>query len=204
MSKLLVVTSGTIAANVGQELRRQVREHPKSELNILVRSLDTARLRNPVIHAGEWYQMKIDERHMKSLFEKRAEKPDLASMLYDNLLPSTEDTGGGRIRYNGAGAVIENRDDITSWLSNSMSQLSRSGDGDRTLSVAVIISSVGATGSGSLQRLVEVITDAASEATIDLPINCDFFIMQPDTGGVDELGLANTFALYAELAALRL
>src|SRR5690348_1672281 len=205
MRKVFVVTSGTIAANVGQELLRQIEEHPKSELQVLVRSLDTARLnQRRTIRDGEWYQMTIDQKHMKAVYQTRSRNPYLSSMLYDDLLPFTTGVGASRIRYNGASAVTVNRDQIKHWLSSSISTLSRSTRGDTDVSFAAIISSVGATGSGSIQRLVELLADAASDATIETPINCDIFIMLPESEGVDELGLANTFALFAELAAARL
>ena len=205
MRKVFVVTSGTVAANVGQELIRQVEEHPKSELQVLVRSLDTARLnQRRAIRDGEWYQMTIDQRHMRAVYQTRTRTPHLNSMLYDDLLPFTTGVGASRIRYNGAGALSVNRDQIKRWLSSSISNLSRSIRGDTQVSFAAVISSVGATGSGSVQRLVELLADAAAEATIDTPINCDIFIMLPESEGVDELGLANTFALFAELAAARL
>lgn len=203
--KLFVVTSGTIAANVGQELIRQIEEHPKSELQVLVRSLDTARLNTRhKIRDSDWYHMTIDQRHMKAVYQARSRNLYLSSMLYDDLLPFTTGVGASRIRYNGASALIVNHDQIKRWLSSSISTLSRSTKGDTAVSFAAIISSVGATGSGSIQRLVELLADAASDATIETPINCDIFIMLPESEGVDELGLANTFALFAELAAARL
>lgn len=205
MRKVFVVTSGTVAANVGQELLRQVEEHPKSELQVLVRSLDTARLnQRRAIRDGEWLQMTIDQRHMRAVYLTRERTPYLNSMLYEDLLPFTTGVGASRIRYNGAGALSVNRDQIKRWLSSGISNLSRSTRGDTQVSFAAIISSVGATGSGSVQRLVDLISDAAADATIETPINCDIFIMLPESEGVDELGLANTFALFAELAAARL
>ncbi len=202
--KVFVVTSGTVAANVGQELIRQVDEHLTSELQVLVRSLDTARLnQRRTIRDGEWKQMTIDQKHMRAIHQERHTKPHLASLLYDDLLPFTTGVGASRIRYNGAGAIAVNHDSIKQWLSGSISTLSRS-KGSTALTFAIIVSSVGATGSGSVQRLIELLAEAAANATIDTPINCDIFIMLPESEGVDALGLANTFSLFAELAAARL
>src|SRR5438477_11698618 len=75
------------------------------------------------------------------------------------------------------------------------------------VSIALIVSAVGATGSGSLEHLVDVIVDAAHYAnvksTAQATIRCDVYILQPSQD-VTDLGLANTLALYAELAASQL
>lgn len=205
MRKLFVVTSGTIAAGVGQELERQMREHPDGELLVKARYLDTARLDNRLpVRDGEWRQMHIDPIFMRAAYQQRKTNHRLDAMLYDGLLPKTTGVGASSIRYNGAGAVIVNRDSIKRWLSANMTDLARSGDGRVNLSTALIVSSVGATGSGSAEHLAELIADAAYDANISLPVRCDIFILQPGMVDVRDIGLANSFALYAELAASRL
>ena len=204
--KLFVVTAGTVAAGVGQELERQVDSRPESGLNVMVRYIDTARLttRYPNIRDGEWFQMKVDPMFMKAIAKERKRYPRLDQLLYDKLLPKPTGHGGGSIRYNGAGSVVVNRDKMKKWLSANMTSLMRQQDGQTNFSVAIIASSVGATGSGSLEQLADVVAEAAAEASIPLPIQIDFFILQPGMEGVSQLGLANTLALYAELAATRL
>jgi hypothetical protein len=205
MRKIFVVTSGTVAATVGQELLKQMAERPDSELKVLVRYIDTARLDQRFkIRDGEWFQINIDPVVMKALANNSAENPLLNGMLFDNLFPKTTGVGGGSIRYNGAGAVIINRDPLRKWLSSNMTDLAQSIDGQTNISAALIVSSVGATGSGSLKHLAEVLADAAYDANIALPIRCDIFVLQPGMEGVKDLGLANTLALFAELAATRL
>lgn len=205
MRKLFVVTAGTVAAGVGKEILRQVRAHPASQLAVKVRYLDTARLDNRIpVRDGEWQQMHIDPVLMRVLYNDRASNPMLDQMLYDGLLPKTTGVGGGQIRYNGAGALLVNREKLLTWLSTNIAELARSGDSSVNISIALILSSVGATGSGSAQYLIELIGDAAYNANLPTPIRCDMFVLQPGTDNVRDLGLANTLALYAELAGARL
>ncbi len=205
MRKLFVVTAGTVAAKVGKELRRQVNEHPDSQLLVRVRYLDTARLDHRIaVRDGEWQRMDINAVVMKVLYSERAAYPRLDGMLYDGLLPKTTGVGGGQIRYNGSGALLVNRDTLLNWLSTNIAGLARGGDSSADIVFALILSSVGATGSGSAQHLIELLGDAAFNAKIPTPIHCDMFVLQPGTDNVQDLGLANTLSLYAELAAARL
>ena len=201
----MVITSGTVAAGVGVGILRQVSERPDSQLIARVRYIDTARLDNriPSILNGEWQQMRIDPRHMMVLYNNRAANPQLDQMLYDGLLPETTEAGGGQIRDNGAGALLVNRKSLLQWLSTSIAELARSDDSSSNISIALILSSVGATGSGPAQNLIELIGDAAYNAKI-VSIRCDMFVLQPGTDNMRDLGLANTLALYSELAGARL
>ena len=207
--KLLVVTAGTVAASVGQALLKQMKAHSNSELTVMARYIDTAYLpnRNSGLRKGEWFHLSIDPGYMQAIYKKREEYPRLNKMLFDGLLPGTSTDGGGSIRYNGAGAVEVKRNDLRSWLSASMTELAQLGDGSKNISIALIVSAVGATGSGSLEHLVDVIVDAARFAGVrsssQSTIRCDVYILQPSQDATD-LGLANTLALYAELAASQL
>lgn len=40
--KLLVITAGTVAAGVGQAIIKQTQAHPLSDLDVMVRYIDTA------------------------------------------------------------------------------------------------------------------------------------------------------------------
>src|SRR6266568_846812 len=208
--KLLVVTAGTVAAGVGLELLEQMKEHPSSELNLMVRFIDTAYLPNhyETLKAGEWFQMSIEPEFMKTLYEHRGIFPRLQTILYPGLLPGTGMTGSGGIRYNGAAAAEVQREKLREWLSSCMVDLARSADGNTNISVALIISAVGGTGSGSIEHLIDIIIDAANYANIrtttEDTLRCDVFILQPGFENVTDLGLANTLALYAELAASQL
>lgn len=207
--KLLVITAGTVAADVGQTILKQMKAHPNSELDIKVRCIDTAYLpeRYGNLRHGEWFQMSINERYMSALYDKIEDYPRLEKMLFPGLLPGTDVSGGGSIRYNGAGAVEVKRDELRKWLSSNMTELARSGDGNTSVSIALILSAVGATGSGSMEHLIDVIVDAANYAnvksTAQATIRCDVYIMQPSQD-VTDLGLANTLALYSEMAASQL
>lgn len=204
--KLLLITAGTIAASVGQKVLEQMESRPTSNLKVHVRYLETAYLPNryPNIRQGEWQQMTINAGHIQAVYRNNTMEPHLQRMLYPGLLPETAGVGGGGIRYNGAGAVVVNRNHLKKWLGNNMVELVKVGSSETSIYMALVISSVGATGSGSLERLIDVIIEAATNNGIPLPIRCDVFILQPGMQGVTDLGLANTLALYAEMAASRL
>lgn len=207
--KLLVITAGTVAADVGQTIIKQMNAHPNSGLKVMTRYIDTAFLpgRYGNLRPGEWFQISINPRYMSAIYSNIARYARLEKMLFPGLLPGTAVTGGGSIRYNGAGAVEVKREELRRWLSTSMTDLARSGDGDKNISIALIISAVGATGSGSFEHLTDVIIDAANfaeiKSTTQATIRCDVYILQPSQEATD-LGLANTLALYAELAASQL
>ena len=67
--KLLVITAGTIAAGVGLEFIKQVKAHPASELQSVVRYIDTAHLptRYSGLRSGEWFQMTINPQFMDTI-----------------------------------------------------------------------------------------------------------------------------------------
>ncbi|HVB20680.1 MAG TPA: hypothetical protein VNG51_01865 [Ktedonobacteraceae bacterium] len=204
-SKLLVITAGTVAAGVGKEFIRQRRAHDKSEIKESVRYIDTAYLptRYSDLRDGEWLQMSIDPRFIDNIKRNEQDYPYLKPLLFDDLMPMIQGSGGGSIRYNAAGAVAIGRDRLKKWIHTGITNLISAGDGQVNLSIALVVSAVGATGSGTLERLVEIIIDAAQDAKIPSPIHCDVFILQPGWD-VTDLGLANTVALYAEMAASRL
>ncbi|MEO8972485.1 MAG: hypothetical protein ABI406_12890 [Ktedonobacteraceae bacterium] len=205
--KLLVITAGTVAAGVGKEFIRQRRAHGEtSELKAAVRYIDTADLqtRYSDLHDGEWLQVSIEPRFIDNIQRNEQDYPYLKPMLFDNLMPQIQGSGGGSIRYNAAGAVAIGRDTLKEWIHNGITNLISSGDGQVNLSIALVVSAVGATGSGALERLVEIIIEAAQDAKIPSPIHCDVFILQPGPQDVTDLGLSNTFALFAEMAASRL
>src|SRR5579872_1226585 len=89
--KLLVITAGTVAADVGQTILKQMKAHPNSELDIKVRCIDTAYLpeRYGNLRHGEWFQMSINERFMSALYDKIEDYPRLERMLFSGLLPGT-------------------------------------------------------------------------------------------------------------------
>jgi len=204
--KLLVITAGTVAAGVGLEFEKQIRTHSASELHVMVRYIDTAYLptRYSELRSGEWFQMTISPQFMDNVRRNQEKHPHLKDLLYPGLLPQIAGSGGGSIRYNAAGAILINEPKMKEWLTASITNLVNSGDGEVNLSIALVISSVGATGSGTLERLVDMIVDCSLHASIPPPLHCDVFILQPGMQGVSDLGLANTLSLYAEMAASRL
>ena len=204
--KLLVITAGTIAAGVGQEFRRQVnaRSTNKKRLYTVVRSIDTTHLPSTYSNlvGGEWYAVSIDPQHIDAIQGNMATRyPELERLLYPDTLPETTMAGGGGIRYNGAGAVLINRDRLNAWFKQGFNDLASQGERQRNISVAIVISAVGATGSGSLEHLIEIIVKAAQEVNIATPLQCDVFVLQPGNIKITDLGEANTVALFAEMAA---
>lgn len=204
--KLLILTVGTVAARVGRKILKQVEAHPASELNLTVRYIDTAYLpgREPDIREHEWFHLRIDPHFLQLSLRNREINPQLEKMLYPGCLPETSGAGSRGTRYNAAGAVVLNQSGLRDWLSNNISELVRSNDPNVSISVALIVSSVGATSSGSLERLIDIIDDSARYSNLPQPTRCDTFVLQPARQGVDNRGLANAFALYAEMAASRL
>jgi len=204
--KLLLITAGTVAAGVGVEFMKQVKMHPASELQAVVRYIDTALLttRYSGLRSGEWFQMTINPQFMDSVRRNKENYPYLKDLLYPGFLPEIQGSGGGSIRYNAAGAIAINRERMKGWLTTSINDLVRGGGGQVKLSIALVVSSVGATGSGALERLVDMVVECSLNAQIPPPLHCDVFILQPGAEGVTDLGLSNTLALYAEMAASRL
>jgi hypothetical protein len=204
--KLLVITAGTVAAGVGLELEKQVKTHSASKLSTMIRYIDTAYLptRYSGLRSGEWFQMTINPRLMDSIRRSQEKPLYLKNLLYPGLWPQIAGSGGGSIRYNAAGALLINQVRLKEWLQNSMTNLVNSGDGQVNISIALVVSAVGATGSGTLERLIDMVVGCAQIASIPPPLHCDVFILQPGMQGVTDLGLSNTFSLYAEMAASRL
>lgn len=203
--KLLVITAGTVAAGVGKEFIKQCQAHDRSELISAVRYIDTAYLptRYSDLREGEWWQMSIDPRFMDTIKRDEAQYEYLKPLLFKDLMPAIQGSGGGSIRYNAAGAVAIGRERLKKWINTGITNLISVENGQINLSIALVVSAVGATGSGTLERLVDIIVDAATDAKVPSPVHCDVYILQPGSD-VTDLGLANTEALYAEMAASRL
>lgn len=204
--KVLVITSGTEAAGVGINYLHQVKAHPSSQLHTMVCSIDTDNL--SVHYAGfredEWLHLSIPSRHISMVRRDPNSDPALKEILYSGIMPEIAGSGGGSIRYNTAGAIIINRERVKSWLKGHMTNLIASDDGQNNLSIVIVVSAVGATGSGTLERLMDLIIGIAQDVRIPEPIPLDVFILQPGTTNVSTLNLANTVALYLEGAASRL
>ncbi len=175
----------------------------------MVRSIDIAFLpdRYPSLRPDEWFQISIDPRYMLALYQNISDFPHLQKMLYPGLLPETETSGSSGIRYNGAGAVEVKRSDLKRWLVDCMDDLIRAGDRSANISIVLIVSAVGATGSGGAEHLIDIIIDAAHIANVQMigrgMIHCDTIILHPEQNATDQ-ELANTLALYVEMAASEL
>lgn len=184
MKKLLVVTAGTVAASVGQELMRQVKARPASELQVLVCS--------PAYQHYEFPDNDGYQSHVQDILPGHVQWIDV---------PGVE---ASSIQHDRTETSAVSRDQIKRWLSDNVSSLSHGTKEDTTLSLALIISSVGATSSGSLQQIVELMTDAASEAEIKTPTFYDIFMMLSEPIRIDNSDLATIYELFAERGAARL
>lgn len=206
--KLLIISSGTTAAGVVQELQRQIQArqaNDRTRIEYKSRCIDTANLSLRGFLSGEWLPLNIDNQFMDVIYESQQDElPEIKAYLYPGLLPETTSDGGGGIRYNGAGAIILNRRELESWIQSSMISLGKMGDQNAEFSVAIVISAVGATGSGTLERLLESVIASARAINPDKDPQIDVFILMPGKERVTELGRANTVALFAEMAASRL
>jgi hypothetical protein len=204
--KVLVITSGTEAAGVGITYMAQVRAHPSSRLHTMVCSLDTDNLSTHYtgFRDDEWMHLSIPARHISTVRRDPDSDPILKEILYDGIMPEIAGSGGGSVRYNTAGAIIINRELVKSWLRGHMTNLIASDDGQNNLQVVIVVSAVGATGSGTLERLMNLVISVAQDVRIPEPIPLDVFVLQPGTTNVSPLNLANTVALYLEGAASRL
>ena len=199
--KLLVITAGTTAGHVGQKLVQQVESH-HNELQVMICSLDTASQRASTHRNNEQhYHMAIDQKKMHTIHRMRKSKSFPVNILYDSLPPTINNSAGG-VRYNGASALVYNQDQIKIWLKNSLSSLSPKND-VAPLSIAIVISAAGATGSGSLLHLLKVVEEATTLVNTS-SVTCNIYIMMPDPAENNTLKLANIFALFAELAARQL
>ena len=201
--KLLVITVGTVAASFGLEVLKQARTHSR-DLEVMVRYIDTANLSSyyPSIHSEEWFQMSIDPQRVRTIYSDPSQLPHIENRRYPDLLPATNAFGGEGIRYNGAMALEIQRDSLSGWIGANMEDLAGKDNYERYISIALIVSPMGATGSSSLEALIEVITSTAY--TTQIPIRCDVFILQPSFRRMTDMELANTLAFYAELAASEL
>ena len=131
MNKLLLCPTGTVAAGVGQEFLQQIKTHAVSGLEVKLRYLDTYNLSDiyPDVQVGEWFHLGVDARHMHFTQRRLNEDPRLKRFLYPDLLPQTDGTGGGSIRYNGAGAVEIARNEIKAWITTPKEQAEKAKEG---------------------------------------------------------------------------
>src|SRR5262249_39792137 len=143
----------------------------------------------------------INPQYMDVVYRNPQNFPELGALLFPGRKPAIQGQGGGSVRYNAATALVVNRKKLKDWLTTSITDLVQANDGEVKLSVAIIISAVGATGSGCLERLINLVVDCAQEASLPGPLHCDVFILEPGMQGVTELGLSNTLSLYSERAA---
>src|SRR5712692_7890796 len=117
-----------------------MKAHPTSELQTIVRYIDTAYLPtrySGLLGKGEWLQITINPQFMEAVSRNLESYPNLAEMLYPGLLPETTASGGGSVRYNAAGAFVINRDKLKRWLTNTIDDLARRGKGESDISIVL-------------------------------------------------------------------
>ncbi len=205
--KLLVVGIGTTGDEVELALEKQMARHHIRNFHYKLCYLDTSNslIRNGKIANSEFTHLLVDEHFMENTIREQENTPQLLrEMLYPDFPPPPSTAAGaGHIRY--AAAALLTLPAIRSAISNAIitfiNQLADMDDEkSRDISFVVVISAVGATGSGALTLFLPLLLEAASHAGISRP-RIDTIILHPTTSVDDERLLANAEALYAELAA---
>lgn len=206
VQKLLVVTAGTVAAAVGQELLKRQQVHAHNQLRVTVRSIDTRlqRAYDPTDKDYDYFHLNITPDRLKLARDNPYENEHFTGFLYDGLTPQVQGNGAGGIRYNGAGALELNRDALRKWLHSAITSVILQEDGITNIALALVASAVGGIGSGTVERLRRLIIEASTTARLYRPAQFNTFILQPSASESTELQRANMLALYAEMAASRL
>lgn len=207
--KLLVLALGTTGGEVGLTFKQQVAQRTARDFYYKVLCLDTSdQLRKSGrVAPNEFIHLATEEHYMESVITSSAvNAPQLKEMIYPKFPPPPSTANGaGNIRYSAAALLalpaIQNA--IRGNLATLIDQLADMGNTkSRDISFAIVISAVGATGSGAVSLLIPLILETAQNAGIVKP-NIDVFILHPVLSVSNPLLLANAEALYVELAAMQ-
>ena len=207
--KLLILALGTTGGEVGLIFKQQAVQRTAKDFYYKMLCLDTSdQLRKSGrLAPHEFVHLATDEHYMNTILansEIVAQK--LHEMLYHQFPPPPSTANGaGGIRYSAATllALPALQNSIRSNLSTLISQLADMGETkSRDISFAIVISAVGATGSGALSLLIPLMLEAINNAGITKPY-IDVIILHPVLSVSDPLLLANAEALYIELAAMQ-
>src|SRR5579875_853953 len=206
---LLLVALGTTGGEVGLAFKEQVSQRTTRDFYYRVLCLDTSDQlrRSGRIAPNDFIHLATEEHYMQNVIASSSKTaPQLHAMLYPQFPPPLPTSNGaGNIRYSAATllALPITQNTIRRTLGTLIGQLANEGQTkSRDITFAIVISAVGATGSGAVALLIPLILEAAQNAGIVKP-NIDVFILHPVLAVSDPLLLANAEALYIELAALQ-
>jgi hypothetical protein len=208
--KLLVLALGTTGGEVGLIFKQQMAQRTVNGFYYKVLCLDTSDQlrRSGRISPNEFVHLMTEEHYMENVIAASSaeSETELHNMIYPDFPPPLSTANGaGNIRYSAAVllALPSMQYVIRNTLSTLIGQLAEQGDTkSRDISFAIVISAVGATGSGAISLLIPLILGAAQHAGIVKP-SIDVFILHPVLSVSDPLLLANAEALYIELAAMQ-
>jgi hypothetical protein len=207
--KLLVVALGTTGGEVSLAFRQQVAQRTARDFYYKILCLDTSdQLRKSGrIAPNEFVHLVTEEHYIRNIIaNSETAAPKLHQMLYPHFPPPPSTANGaGNIRYSAAAllALPALQNNIRSSLSTLIDQLANMGETrSRDISFVIVISAVGATGSGAMSLLLPLILETAHNAGIAEP-KIDVIILHPVLNVSDTLLLANAEALYIELAAMQ-
>ena len=206
--KLLVLALGTTGGEVGLAFKQQMTQRPIGNFYYKILYLDTSDSlkRNAKVAGSEFIHLNTNvqfwENAIRDVKNSADKNPLLHDMLYPDMLPPPPSANGaGNIRYSAAAALAMPaiRKAIRDKIATFIDQLTVVGDKRRDIAFAIVVSAVGATGSGAAELLLPLVLEAADNAGILNP-NIDIIVLHPMTNEQRPLLLANTEALYAEMA----
>ncbi len=205
MVKHLIIAIGTTGGEVALEFKDQMAQRPIKNTYYKTCYLDTSDSlrRGGKVAENEFIHLTANSRFMENAIAASPERnPLLHEILYPHFPPPpTTGNGAGNIRYSAAATltVPALRETIRHKISTLIDQLAVMGDKRRDISFSIIVSAVGATGSGTVELFLPLLLEAANHSGISKP-NCDIIILHPMMNATRELLLANAEALYIEMA----
>jgi hypothetical protein len=210
--KLLILALGTTGGEVGLAFKQQVAQRTPRDFYYKILCLDTSdQLRKSGrVAPNEFVHIVTEEHYIRNIIaNSEIAAPKLHQMLYPNFPPPPSTANGaGNIRYSAAAllALSALQNNIRSSLNMLIGQLADMGETkSRDISFVIVISAVGATGSGAMSLLLPLILETAHNAGIAEP-KIDVIILHPvlNVSDIsDKQLLANAEALYIELAAMQ-
>ncbi len=204
--KLLVLSLGTTGGEVGLAFKKQMEQRALNGFYYRVLYMDTADylVRSGMVADSEFIHLSISNHFLRNTIASDINRnPLFRDLLYQEAPPpSPSAQGAGNVRYCAAAILSMKgmRETIKSKISTFIEQLSTQGDRRPDIAFAIVISAVGATGSGAAELLLPLVLEAADGAGIVNP-KCDIIILHPTTAVDSSLLLANAEALYIEMAA---
>lgn len=205
-TKLLVISIGTTGGEVGLAYRKHMREHPTKDFYYETCFLDTSDslIKSGRVSADEFVHMAVDSYVMQNILRDTEHLPEqLKLLLYSDCPPPpSTSTGAGNIRYAAAPLLTLQtiRDAIHAKLTDRINHLTNQGHKGSNISFMIVLSVIGATGSGVLHLFLPILLEVTRNAGITRPY-IDLLVLHPTLRVNNPRLLANAEAFYAESAA---